>query len=41
MIRPRAVICLGLTQLIGWGVTFYLIGALGPAMTTMAAEKPL
>lgn len=33
MIRARAVICLGLTQLIGWGVTFYLIGALGPAMT--------
>lgn len=33
MIRPRAVICLGLTQLVGWGVTFYLIGALGPAMT--------
>lgn len=33
MIRARAVICLGLTQLIGWGVTFYLIGALGPPMT--------
>jgi len=33
MIRPRAVVCLGLTQLVGWGVTFYLIGALGPAMT--------
>jgi len=33
VIRPRAVICLGLTQLVGWGVTFYLIGALGPAMT--------
>lgn len=33
MIRARAVICLGLTQLVGWGVTFYLIGALGPAMT--------
>lgn len=33
MIRPHAVICLGLTQLVGWGVTFYLIGALGPAMT--------
>lgn len=32
MIRPRAVVCLGLTQLVGWGVTFYLIGALGPAM---------
>ncbi len=33
MIAPRAIICLGLTQLIGWGVTFYLIGALGPAIT--------
>ena len=32
MIAPRAIVCLGLTQLIGWGVTFYLIGALGPAM---------
>ncbi|MGY6268795.1 MFS transporter [Achromobacter denitrificans] len=32
MIAPRAVVCLGLTQLVGWGVTFYLIGALGPAM---------
>lgn len=33
MISPRAIVCLGLTQLVGWGVTFYLIGALGPAMT--------
>lgn len=33
MIPARAIVCLGLTQLIGWGVTFYLIGALGPAMT--------
>jgi MFS family permease len=33
VIAPRAIVCLGLTQLIGWGVTFYLIGALGPAMT--------
>lgn len=32
MIPPRAVVCLGLTQLVGWGVTFYLIGALGPGM---------
>ncbi|MGE8630999.1 MFS transporter [Achromobacter denitrificans] len=32
MIPPRAIVCLGLTQLVGWGVTFYLIGALGPAM---------
>ena len=29
----RAIVCLGLSQLIGWGVTFYLIGALGPAIT--------
>ncbi|WMD19849.1 MFS transporter [Achromobacter seleniivolatilans] len=32
MISVRAVVCLGMTQLVGWGVTFYLIGALGPAM---------
>lgn len=32
MIPPRAIVCLGLTQLVGWGVTLYLIGALGPAM---------
>ncbi len=32
MIAPRAIVCLGLTQLVGWGVTYYLIGALGPAM---------
>lgn len=32
MIAPRAIVCLGLTQLVGWGVTFYLIGALGPDM---------
>lgn len=35
MIPPRAIVCLGLTQLVGWGVTYYLIGALGP---TMAAD---
>lgn len=33
MIAPRAVVCLGLTQLVNWGVTFYLIGAFGRAMT--------
>lgn len=33
MIATRAVVCLGLTQLVNWGVTFYLIGAFGPAMT--------
>lgn len=33
MIAARAVVCLGLTQLVNWGVTFYLIGAFGPAMT--------
>jgi len=32
VIAPRAIVCLGLTQLVGWGVTYYLIGALGPAM---------
>ncbi len=32
MIALRAIVCLGLTQLVGWGVTFYLIGALGPDM---------
>lgn len=32
MIPRRAIICLGLSQLIGWGVSFYLIGNFGPAM---------
>ncbi|MEN4923036.1 MFS transporter [Achromobacter spanius] len=42
MIRARAIVCLGLTQLVGWGVTFYLIGALGPAMTAdLGWDAPL
>lgn len=28
----RAITCLGLTQLVGWGVSFYLLGTLGQAM---------
>lgn len=40
MIPPRAVICLGLTQLLGWGVTFYLIGALGPDMAADLGWEP-
>ena len=32
MIPARAVVCLGLSQLVGWGVSFYLIGNFGPAM---------
>lgn len=31
-IPARAVICLGITQLVGWGVSFYLISNFGPAM---------
>lgn len=31
-IPARAVICLGLTQLVNWGVSFYLISNFGPAM---------
>ncbi|CAB3743320.1 hypothetical protein LMG1866_05851 [Achromobacter ruhlandii] len=40
MIPPRAVVCLGLTQLVGWGVTFYLIGALGPDMAADLGWDP-
>lgn len=40
MITPRAIVCLGLTQLVGWGVTFYLIGALGPAMAADLGWNP-
>ncbi len=40
MISPRAVACLGLAQLIGWGVTFYLIGALGPSMAADLGWEP-
>ncbi|MBO1114297.1 MFS transporter [Bordetella petrii] len=32
VIPARAVICLGLTQLVNWGVSFYLISNFGPAM---------
>lgn len=32
MIPPRTVICLGLSQLIGWGISYYLIGNFGPQM---------
>jgi MFS family permease len=31
-IPGRAVLCLGFSQLIGWGVTYYLIGGFGPAI---------
>ena len=34
MISRRAVICLGLSQLINWGISYYLIGNFGPAMAT-------
>ena len=40
MIAARAVVCLGLTQLVGWGVTFYLIGALGPDMAADLGWNP-
>ena len=32
MIPRRAVLWLGLSQLISWGITYYLIGGFGPAM---------
>lgn len=32
VIATRAVMCLGVTQLINWGVSFYLISNFGPAM---------
>ena len=32
VIPARAVICLGITQLVSWGVSFYLISNFGPAM---------
>ncbi|WP_051423917.1 MFS transporter [Bordetella petrii] len=31
-IPARAVVCLGLTQLVSWGISFYLISNFGPAM---------
>ncbi|CAM3498915.1 Major facilitator superfamily (MFS) profile domain-containing protein [Bordetella sputigena] len=32
MIAPHTVICLALSQLISWGVSYYLIGGFGPAI---------
>lgn len=32
MIRPSSVICLGVVQLISWGVAYYLIGVFGDAI---------
>jgi hypothetical protein len=32
VIVPRTVICLGLAQLISWGVSYYLIGVFGGAI---------
>ena len=32
MISRRAVVCLGLSQLINWGISYYLIANFGPAM---------
>lgn len=32
MILRRSVLCLGLSQLISWGVTYYLVGAFGDLM---------
>jgi len=32
IIPARAVVCLGITQLVSWGVSFYLISNFGPAM---------
>jgi len=32
MIPRTAVFCLGVSQLVGWGVSFYLVGTFGPAI---------
>ena len=32
MIRPGTVFALGISQLVCWGITYYLIGVFGPAM---------
>ena len=29
MFSPRAIVCIGLSQLLAWGVSFYLIGNFG------------
>lgn len=34
MILRRSVLCLGLSQLISWGVTYYLVGAFGDLIAT-------
>lgn len=34
MIRPRTVLFLGLSQLVCWGITYYLIGAFGHLIAT-------
>lgn len=40
LITRTAVFCLGLSQLIAWGVTYYLIGALGEIMTADLGWAP-
>ncbi|MCC7274684.1 MAG: MFS transporter [Alphaproteobacteria bacterium] len=40
MIARRTVLALGLSQLVGWGVTYYLVGVLGPAMAADLAWPP-
>lgn len=42
MIARRTVICLGLSQLVCWGVSYYLIGIFGEAIATeMQWSRPL
>ena len=33
MITRKTVLCLGFTQLISWGISYYLVGGLGEAMS--------
>jgi len=40
LIGLRTVVCLGLSQLLGWGVSFYLIGNFGPAMQAELGWTP-
>src|SRR5579863_9244727 len=42
MIGKRTVVCLGLSQLICWGVSYYLIGIFGDLMAAdLAWSRPL
>lgn len=40
MIPRRAVLCLGISQLVGWGVTYYLVGGLGERIAAETGWSP-